>query len=157
LAREQKKIRFELEAAWTLAFWRKVDGTCAFTRHDIRFFCGRRRRSPDVRGLFRSHQQFQLSQSSATPLLWKSKGKTADRAPEGSIRTLFIDRTVRFVSNDNRESEAAPVYEVKAGRSDIGAAWPARRGRTGKKFFPVALDDPGLPEVISATLFESEP
>ena len=75
---------------------------------------------------------------------------------EGTIRTLFINRAVRFIPNDNRESNIAPVFKVVAGRSDLGAAWPARISRGGKQFFPVTLDDPSLSEAISAALFESE-
>jgi uncharacterized protein (DUF736 family) len=75
---------------------------------------------------------------------------------EGSIRTLFINRAVRFVPNDNRESDIAPVFKIVAGRADLGVAWPPRTGRGGKQFFPVTLDDPSLPEAISAALFECE-
>jgi len=75
---------------------------------------------------------------------------------EGPIRTLFINREARFVPNDNRDSDFAPIFRVVMGRSDLGVAWPARTSRSGRRYFPVVLDDPSLPEAISAALFESE-
>lgn len=73
---------------------------------------------------------------------------------EGAIRTLAINRAVRLVPNEDRASDAAPIFRVLAGKAELGAVWPKRTSRNGKSYFPVKLDDPGLPQPISATLFE---
>ena len=79
---------------------------------------------------------------------------TKEGGGEGAIRTLSIDRAVRLVPNDDRASDAAPIFKVLAGKAELGAVWPRRTSRTGKSYFPVKLDDPGLPQPITATLFE---
>ena len=75
----------------------------------------------------------------------------------GSIRTLTIDVKVRFVPNDNRDSDDAPAFRVLVGRSRVGDAWPARStGRGAKEYFRVLLDDPSLSAPLHAALFRSE-
>ena len=75
----------------------------------------------------------------------------------GFIRTLTINAKVRLVPNDNRDNENAPVFRVFAGQSRIGDAWAARSGGDSPKdYLRVRLDDPSLPEPISAALFQSE-
>ena len=75
----------------------------------------------------------------------------------GSIRTLTINAKVRLVPNENRDSNNAPVFRVYIGQSRIGDAWAARSGGdTPKDYLRVRLDDPSLPEPISAALFESK-
>lgn len=72
----------------------------------------------------------------------------------GTIRTLTINVKARFVSNDNRENDAAPVFRIFAGRSEIGAAWRQRtNGENVREYLSVHLDDPSLPEGISAAMF----
>ena len=44
----------------------------------------------------------------------------------GTIRTLTIDAKLRFVPNDNRDSERAPAFKLFVGRSEVGAAWRER-------------------------------
>ncbi len=74
----------------------------------------------------------------------------------GTIRTLTIDAKVRLVPNDNRDSENAPAFRVFVGQSRIGDAWQARSGGDSPKdYLRVRLDDPSLPEPISAALFPS--
>lgn len=74
----------------------------------------------------------------------------------GNIRTLLIDVKVRFVPNDNQANEAAPAFRVFAGDSEIGAAWRKRSsGEQPREYLSVTLQDPALPEGISAALFES--
>lgn len=74
----------------------------------------------------------------------------------GNIRTLLIDVKVRFVPNDNQANEAAPAFRVLAGESEIGAAWRKRSaGEQPLDYLSVTLQDPALPEGISAALFES--
>lgn len=74
----------------------------------------------------------------------------------GSIRTLLIDVKVRFVPNDNQANEAAPAFRVFAGDSEIGAAWRKKTsGDQPRDYLSVSLDDPALPEAISAAMFES--
>ncbi len=72
----------------------------------------------------------------------------------GSIRTLTIDVKVRFVPNDNKENEAAPAFRIFAGESEIGAAWRKRgSSENARDYLSVRLDDPALPEGISAAMF----
>ncbi|MBU6298883.1 MAG: DUF736 domain-containing protein [Alphaproteobacteria bacterium] len=76
---------------------------------------------------------------------------------EGRIQTLTINTNARFVPNDNRENEQAPVFRIFAGRSELGAAWQQRTaGENPRSYLSVRLDDPSLPEAISAAMFESE-
>jgi uncharacterized protein (DUF736 family) len=75
---------------------------------------------------------------------------------DGSIHTVTIDTKVRLVPNDNRENENAPAFLIFAGRSELGAAWKQRSsGETPRDHLSVKLDDPSLPEAISAALFEA--
>ena len=75
----------------------------------------------------------------------------------GTIRTLTIDVKVRLVPNDNRDSDNAPAFRVFVGQSRIGDAWEARsNGDSPKEYLRVRLDDPSLPEPLSAALFPSE-
>ena len=75
----------------------------------------------------------------------------------GSIRTLTIDAKVRLVPNDNRDHENTPAFRLFVGNSRIGDAWEAAtQGENPKGYFRVRLDDPSLPEPISAALFLSE-
>lgn len=74
----------------------------------------------------------------------------------GNIRTLLIDVKVRFVPNDNQANEAAPAFRVFAGDSEIGAAWRRRTsGDQPRDYFSVSLDDPTMPEALSAVMFET--
>jgi uncharacterized protein (DUF736 family) len=75
----------------------------------------------------------------------------------GTIRTLTIDAKVRLVPNDDRTSKKAPAFRVFVGNSRIGEAWEARSGGLNPKaYLRVKLDDPMLPEPISAAMFQSE-
>lgn len=82
---------------------------------------------------------------------------TKDGGWLGTIRTLTIDVKARFVPNDNRDSENAPAFRIFAGTSELGAAWCQRTtGENPREYLSVKLDDPNLPEGISAALFEAE-
>ena len=75
----------------------------------------------------------------------------------GTIRTLTIDAKVRLVPNDNRDGENAPAFRVFIGQSRIGDAWEARSGGDSPKaYLRVRLDDPSLPEPLTAALCPSE-
>ena len=75
----------------------------------------------------------------------------------GTIRTLTIDAKVRLVPNDDRTSKKAPAFRVFVGNSRIGEAWEARTGGLSPKdYLQVKLDDPALPQPISAAMFVSE-
>ncbi len=75
----------------------------------------------------------------------------------GTIRTLTINVKARFVPNDNRENDNAPVFRIVAGRADLGAAWRQRtNGENPRDYLSVRLDDPSLPEAILAAMFEAE-
>lgn len=75
----------------------------------------------------------------------------------GSVHTLTINTKLRFVPNDNRDSDNAPAFRVFAGPSRVGDAWEAHSvGDNPKSYFRVKLDDPSLSEPISAALFPSD-
>ena len=79
---------------------------------------------------------------------------TNDGGWTGNIRTLTIDLKARFVPNDNQENDRSPAFRVLAGRSEIGAAWRERSGgEASRDYLSVKLDDPSLPEPVSAALF----
>jgi uncharacterized protein (DUF736 family) len=75
----------------------------------------------------------------------------------GRVKTLTIDAKVRFVPNDNRNSENAPAFQVCVGKSRIGDAWAARsNSENPKDYLRVRFDDPSLLEPISAALFATD-
>src|SRR3546814_12519956 len=74
----------------------------------------------------------------------------------GTIRTLTIEVKARFVPNDNRDGERAPEFRVFAGRSEVGAAWREHTsGENPREYLRVRLDDPRLPEPLSAPMFDA--
>lgn len=79
---------------------------------------------------------------------------TKDGGWNGAIRTLTIDIKARFVPNDNRENDRAPAFRIFTGRSELGAAWTQRtKGEDARDYLSVQIDDPSLPEPISAAMF----
>ena len=75
----------------------------------------------------------------------------------GSIRTLTINTKARLVPNQNRDNENAPAFRVFVGQSRVGDAWTARSsGDSPVDYLRVRLDDPTLPEPISAAFFQSK-
>ena len=73
----------------------------------------------------------------------------------GTIRTLTVSVKTRFVPNEKRETDSAPLYRLFAGKAELGVAWPAKsNGDGGRKYFSVKLDDPSFPEPIYAALFD---
>ena len=72
----------------------------------------------------------------------------------GTIHTLTINEKVRLVPNDNRDNDKAPAFRAFVGKSRIGDAWQARSaGEPPRDYLRVKLDDPSLPEPLSAALF----
>jgi uncharacterized protein (DUF736 family) len=73
----------------------------------------------------------------------------------GTIRTLTIDAKVRLVPNDDRTSKKAPAFRIFVGNSRIGEAWEAKTGGLSpKEYLRVRLDDPLMPEPLTAALFQ---
>lgn len=74
----------------------------------------------------------------------------------GRIRTLMLNSKVRFVPNDNRSNDRSPDYRIYAGASEVGAAWRSQSSddRSGK-YLHVRLDDPSLPEPMTAAMIEA--
>lgn len=70
-------------------------------------------------------------------------------------RTLTGSAKTRFVPNENRDNENAPLYRLFAGRAELGAAWPAKtEGEKPFEYLSVKLDDPSFPEPAYAALFD---
>ena len=79
---------------------------------------------------------------------------TKDGGWTGTIRTLTLDLKARFVPNDNKDSDRAPAFRIFAGRSEVGAAWAERSGGDSPRdYLSVRLDDPALPQPVTAALF----
>jgi uncharacterized protein (DUF736 family) len=75
----------------------------------------------------------------------------------GTIRTLTLEAKLRLVPNDGQDGDRAPDFRVLVGRSEVGAAWRRRTGgETPREFLAVRLDDPVLPEPITAAILPSE-
>lgn len=82
---------------------------------------------------------------------------TKDGGWNGIIRTLTIDVKAKFVPNDNRENDRAPAFRIFAGRSELGAAWvQCTKDEISREYFSVQIDDPSLPEPISAAMFHAK-
>ena len=82
---------------------------------------------------------------------------TKDGGWTGTIQTMTINVKARLVPNDNQDNDHAPAFRIFAGRSELGAAWRQRsNGDPPRDYLSIKLDDPALPEGISAALFESE-
>jgi uncharacterized protein (DUF736 family) len=82
---------------------------------------------------------------------------TKDGGWSGAIRTLTIDVKAKFVPNDNRDNDRAPAFRIFAGRSELGAAWVQKtKGEIPRDYLSVQIDDPSLPEPISAAMFHGK-
>ncbi len=73
----------------------------------------------------------------------------------GRVRTLTVNSKVRFVPNDNRDSDHAPDYKIYVGASEMGAAWRGRTPDHAGKYLRVRLDDPTLPEPLYAAMIQA--
>jgi uncharacterized protein (DUF736 family) len=61
-----------------------------------------------------------------------------DGGRTGSIHALTINAKLRFVPNDNRDNERAPVFRLFVGHFCIGNEWEARsRGESPKNYLRV--------------------
>ena len=62
-----------------------------------------------------------------------------------------------IVANDKKNGEKSPDFFVKAGDSDIGAAWRATsKGDEPIEYLSVSLDDPSFASPIHAALFDKD-
>jgi uncharacterized protein (DUF736 family) len=82
---------------------------------------------------------------------------TKDGGWIGDVHTLTIRAKLRFVPNDNRVADNAPMFHVFIGRTHVGDAWPAHsHGDPAKDHLRVRLDDPTLSAPLSAAFSRSE-
>tara|TARA_B100000378_G_scaffold134005_1_gene108239 strand:- start:550 stop:876 length:327 start_codon:yes stop_codon:yes gene_type:complete len=74
---------------------------------------------------------------------------------EGEIQTLAIQRRIRLVPNDDRDSANSPAFHVMIGWQHIGDAWE-NEARSGvrRRYMRVRIDDPFCP--LDALLFPDE-
>ena len=69
-------------------------------------------------------------------------------------RRSTLNAKVRFVPNDNRENDNAPVFRVFVGHSRIGEAWAVRsNSEPPKEYLRVTIDDPSFAGPMNAALF----
>jgi len=74
---------------------------------------------------------------------------------DGSVQTLTINTRYALYKRQPRERECASIPRLRR-RSELGAAWKQRSsGENPRDYLSVKLDDPSLPEAISAALFEA--
>ncbi|WP_439620627.1 DUF736 domain-containing protein [Hyphomonas sp.] len=74
---------------------------------------------------------------------------------EGFITTLTLCTTAQIVPNRKKRGESSPDYFIKAGDSDLGAAWKAMsQGEEPKEYLRCVLDDPSFVAPVQAALFE---
>ena len=73
---------------------------------------------------------------------------------EGTISTLTLCLSARFVPNRNKRGDNSPDYFIKTGDSDLGVGWNAQsKGEDAKEFVKCVLDDPSFTEPVQAVLF----
>jgi uncharacterized protein (DUF736 family) len=71
----------------------------------------------------------------------------------GSVSTLTFRCDARFVANSEKRTENSPDYFIKAGDCDLGVGWRSKaKGKAGKPYVRVILDDPGFPAPVEAVL-----
>ncbi|MCM8731964.1 DUF736 domain-containing protein [Hephaestia sp. GCM10023244] len=76
---------------------------------------------------------------------------------EGRILTLAIDRKVRLVPNDDRQSERSPDYIALMGWRRVGQAWKGRaQGDPPRDYLRVQFYDPTWRTPLRAALFPSQ-
>lgn len=73
---------------------------------------------------------------------------------EGTITTLTLCMSARFIPNAKKRAENSPDYFIKAGDSDLGVGWSAQaKGDEPQHYIRCLLDDPCFPAPIQAALF----
>ncbi len=76
---------------------------------------------------------------------------------EGTITTLTLCTSARFVPNRNKRQDSSPDYFIKAGDSDLGVAWKANsKGNEPVGYLRCVLDDPSFVDPVQAALFDRE-
>ncbi len=83
------------------------------------------------------------------------KFKPSKNGYDGVIQTLTLNAEVSIIPNEKKNGDKSPDYFVKAGDSDIGAAWKMKsKGDEPIDYLSVLLDDPSFAEPIRAALFD---
>jgi uncharacterized protein (DUF736 family) len=73
---------------------------------------------------------------------------------EGTISTLTLCLSARFVPNRNKRNANSPDFFIKAGDSDLGVGWNAQsKGGESKEYIRCILDDPSFSAPVHAALF----
>jgi uncharacterized protein (DUF736 family) len=58
-----------------------------------------------------------------------------------------------LLANSEKRTEYSPDYFIKAGDRDRGVGWRSKaKGKAGKPYVRVILDDPGFPAPVDAVL-----
>ena len=73
---------------------------------------------------------------------------------EGTISTLSLCLSARFVPNRNKRGDQSPDYFIKAGDSDLGVGWTTQtKGEDNRDYIKCVLDDPSFAAPVHAALF----
>ncbi len=73
---------------------------------------------------------------------------------EGTISTLTLCLSARFVPNRNKRGEQSPDFFIKSGDSDLGVGWNAQsKSDDVGEYIKCVLDDPSFPAPVHAALF----
>lgn len=76
---------------------------------------------------------------------------------DGSILTLTLCASVRFVRNRKKKKDTSPDYFIKTADSDLGVAWSAQtNGDDPKSYLKCLLDDPSFAGPVHAALFVND-
>ena len=81
--------------------------------------------------------------------------RTADGF-SGSLQTLTLNATLRFVPETGKTRDSAPDYRIYLATFEVGAAWKKIARESGRVYWSVRLDDPAFAAPLYASLVETE-
>ena len=81
--------------------------------------------------------------------------RTADGF-SGSLQTLTLNATLRFVPETGKSRDSAPDYRIYLATFEVGAAWKKIARESGRVYWSVRLDDPAFAAPLYASLVETE-
>lgn len=79
---------------------------------------------------------------------------TTDNGYQGALATLTLKAKLTLTAAQ-KSGEKSPDFRIYAGTAEIGAAWKGK-GKDGKPYLSVKLDDPSFSTPILARLIETD-